>query len=82
MKLSTEKKKNMLTKPEQLDQLRCEITRIPTKHFNHAARALALAEQLFKEREAAIEVVLDELEMFYPTRTDVEKWIEDRIKEK
>lgn len=40
-----------MIKREDLDQLRCEITVIPTRRYNHAARALALAEALLEERD-------------------------------
>lgn len=43
-----------MVKLEDIDQLKCEITAIPTRHYNHAARALAIAEKLLKERNNVI----------------------------
>lgn len=43
-----------MVKAEELDQLRCEITPIPTRHYNHAARAIELAQRILDERDNLI----------------------------
>lgn len=43
-----------MVKREQIDQLRCEITVLPTRHYNAAARAIELAQDLINERDNVI----------------------------